>query len=418
MAPRTGNPLVTTYKPDTSLNVQLHPLVLLTISDYVTRHTLRQQEGTVFGAIIGSQSGRNYTLEHAYECTTNEAGDEVKVDAEFFRDRLEQYKEVHKAAALDLVGLFMLAPVNGPSDKHVEVVKQVQQLSGNDNILLLLFQPELVETVTGGRLPIGLYESYEEQGQDGGQQGMRFKELSFEVETGEAEMIGVDFVAKGGGNATAVPGTEPKAARSDAGSAKKATPPKGKGKAKAEDEEEVGADALTSADEELLASLTTKTNAVKMLKKRINVIRSFLEAQPESYLKDASSPKPPPEQTNHQILRSILALLSRLPLLTPRSSALANDSSAPAANSSLADAGLQEKADVHLTSLLAALTRATHEAQGMGGKFHIMQKERSSKMSSGGGGGGGSGFRGPPGAPGYAAGEQIGDQVVNEAGGP
>lgn len=38
----------------------------------------------------------------------------------------------------------------------------------------------------------------------GRQLQMRFRELAFEVETGEAEMIGIDFIAKGGGNATAI----------------------------------------------------------------------------------------------------------------------------------------------------------------------------------------------------------------------
>ena len=39
---------------------------------------------------------------------------------------------------------------------------------------------------------------------------LRFRELPYSIETGEAEMISVDFVARGGGNATAVEGTEKK----------------------------------------------------------------------------------------------------------------------------------------------------------------------------------------------------------------
>lgn len=37
---------------------------------------------------------------------------------------------------------------------------------------------------------------------------IRFRELPYSVETGEAEMISVDFVARGGGNAMAVEGTD------------------------------------------------------------------------------------------------------------------------------------------------------------------------------------------------------------------
>ena len=44
---------------------------------------------------------------------------------------------------------------------------------------------------------------------DGAEQAksIKFKELVYSIETGEAEMISVDFVARGGGNATAVEGT-------------------------------------------------------------------------------------------------------------------------------------------------------------------------------------------------------------------
>lgn len=45
---------------------------------------------------------------------------------------------------------------------------------------------------------------------DGEEQALsiRFRELPYSIETGDAEMIGVDFVARGGGNATVV---EPRA---------------------------------------------------------------------------------------------------------------------------------------------------------------------------------------------------------------
>jgi COP9 signalosome complex subunit 6 len=39
------------------------------------------------------------------------------------------------------------------------------------------------------------------------QKSIKFRELVYSIETGEAEMISVDFVARGGGNATAVDGS-------------------------------------------------------------------------------------------------------------------------------------------------------------------------------------------------------------------
>lgn len=175
-------------------------------------------------------------------------------------------RDVHKAPALDLVALFTLGPQSGPGPQHVPALQQLQHLY-NDALILLLFHPATVldGALTGGKLPIALYESHYEPGTEDGdkglqvegwgmgrQQQMKFRELSFEVETGEAEMIGVDFVAKGGGNATAIQSTvntqeKPKASKTSA---------KGKGKASAEQTNVASRDVpLSSEDEERTWSL-------------------------------------------------------------------------------------------------------------------------------------------------------------------
>lgn len=91
MAEASQNPLVSaTRASDSSPSVQLHPLVLLTISDCITRHTLRQQTGPVVGAILGAQDGQNITMEVAFQAKlqVNSEG-EVALDDEWFSKRLE-----------------------------------------------------------------------------------------------------------------------------------------------------------------------------------------------------------------------------------------------------------------------------------------------------------------------------------------
>ena len=61
------NPLVSTNTSQSGLNINLHPLALLTISDYITRHTLRGGKGPIIGALLGTQNGREISIEHAYE---------------------------------------------------------------------------------------------------------------------------------------------------------------------------------------------------------------------------------------------------------------------------------------------------------------------------------------------------------------
>jgi len=96
MAPAAVNPLLTTAKPsDSPLTIKLHPLVLLTITDFITRHTLTAKEGPIAGAVIGQLSGRNVTLEHAFESALkpkpgDDGRDRVIMDEPWFGDRLAQ----------------------------------------------------------------------------------------------------------------------------------------------------------------------------------------------------------------------------------------------------------------------------------------------------------------------------------------
>ena len=93
MAADAQNPLLSTQKSsDSGLQVALHPLVLLTISDYITRHTLRNQKGPVVGALLGQQNGREITIEHAFECLLVTVDDEVVLHKDWFEERLQQSK--------------------------------------------------------------------------------------------------------------------------------------------------------------------------------------------------------------------------------------------------------------------------------------------------------------------------------------
>ena len=204
---------------DSGLIINLHPLVLLTISDYITRHFLRKQSTPIVGALLGQQSGRSVSLEHAFECLTMLNGEsEVLLHEAWFKDRLQQYRDVHQAPALELVGWFTTTPATGPEAVHVPLHQQILH-NYNETAVLLSFHPAdaLEGKTAGGKLPLTVYESVYESGGDGDENmdtgekeaalELRFRELPYSIETGEAEMISVDYIARGGGNATAVDGT-------------------------------------------------------------------------------------------------------------------------------------------------------------------------------------------------------------------
>lgn len=199
--------------PSSDLHINLHPLILLTISDYITRHTLRRQNTPIVGALIGQQSGRSVSLEHAFECQTVQHNGQILLHEAWFKDRLQQYKDVHSAPALELVGWFTTAPVTGPESAHVPIHQQILQ-TYNETAILLAFHPSSVleGAAVGGKLPLTIYESVYDNNEGQGMEidgaeaplDLKFRELPYSVETGEAEMISVDFVARGGGNATAI----------------------------------------------------------------------------------------------------------------------------------------------------------------------------------------------------------------------
>jgi hypothetical protein len=93
MAATVGaNPLLSSHQAS-DVQVVLHPLVLLTISDYITRHNLRGLPGPIVGGLLGLHRGREVTIEHAFDCATVPDADPANtsmIDSERFNHRLEQ----------------------------------------------------------------------------------------------------------------------------------------------------------------------------------------------------------------------------------------------------------------------------------------------------------------------------------------
>jgi COP9 signalosome complex subunit 6 len=111
-----------------------------------------------------------------------------------------------------------------------------------------------------------------------------------------------------------------------------------------------------------------------MLHSRISLLRSYLTSLPASYLTtgDVATPAatPPagaPVHISHPLLRSILALTARLPLLIPA------DEAAFAAESAA------EKSDVALVELLGGIGKSLKEVKDLGSRFSVVESARRSK---------------------------------------
>ena len=83
--------LISTKPSDSNLSIALHPLVLLTASDQITRTQLRDLKKPVVGAILGQQKGREITAEHAFPCSMIEdTTGRWLLDQEWMERRIQQ----------------------------------------------------------------------------------------------------------------------------------------------------------------------------------------------------------------------------------------------------------------------------------------------------------------------------------------
>jgi COP9 signalosome complex subunit 6 len=294
-------------------------------------------------------------------------------------------KDVHKVPALDLVGWYTILPTSGPQPVHLPIHRQILE-SYNESAILLGFHPTaVISGSVGGKLPLTIYESNfesEESAAESGedkemkdsepQLGLKFRELPYSVETGEAEMISVDFVARGGGNATAVPGG-PTILKPDESAGKGKTRAATKADKKAPEPAKVDDQHILSReDEELIASLTAKANAIKMLHARINLIATYLQNLPPNCTSgnalesvESSTAYSP---VNFSVLRSIQALLGRLSLMIP--------ADAVAFEQELRS----EKNDVNVVSLLGMITNSIRDIKETGRKFSVVDAGRTAKV--------------------------------------
>ncbi|KAG9240653.1 hypothetical protein BJ878DRAFT_536996 [Calycina marina] len=361
-------------KADSGLQLALHPLALLTISDYITRHTLRNQKGPVVGALLGQQDGRQITIEHTFDVHMINVDGQQKIHQSWFEDRLQAMKDVHKSPALDFVGWWTVMPTEGPQPVHVPLHRDFLDYY-NESAILLGFHPsDVLDGTVGGKLPITIYESNfeaESTPTDNGEDEemkdaesslvLKFKELSYTVESGEAEMISVAYIARGGGNATAVELPAQKG-NEEGKSGKGATRPQEKSDTS---EIDPAKSSLTSTEEEKIAALVAKANAVKMLRSRIDLIIQYLQNLPpyvdptiEGKTKEGKEYMP----VDPSLLRSIYALLSRLSLIVP--------------SGGFAAELLSERNDVSLISMLSSLTASVKEIRETGKKFAAVENGR------------------------------------------
>jgi len=239
-----------------ALEISLHPLVIINISDHATRARMQSTDikstPRVIGALFGVQSGRSIEIFNSFEIVYTGVDGAIIIDTEYVKAKQEQFCLVFKN--YDLLGWYSTGTECKPKDLEIHN----QFLAFNESPLYLLLDTIASKVNTKG-LPITLYES--ELRIINEAPTMLFSKVAYKIETGEAERIAVDHVA------------HVMASGGEAGS-------------------------------QLTAHLMGTHNAIKMLHTKIKVLVRFLEATLKGEIKP-----------DHGLLRQIAGLCNLLPAI-------------------------------------------------------------------------------------------------------
>eukprot|EP00913_Durusdinium_trenchii_P031698 g29684.t1 len=169
---RHGPAKVTAMAAAAGLDVHLHPLVLINISDHVVRFRSARRSERVLGALLGAQEGRRVDVHNSFELVCLESGGQRTLDLEFFQQRLSQYLEVFPRYEFLGVG-------------------------ANENPFALLVDADKMSREKASQseeLPVKVYDAtiHIEQGEA----TVTWNEVPYIIDTLEAERIAVNHVAK------------------------------------------------------------------------------------------------------------------------------------------------------------------------------------------------------------------------------
>jgi COP9 signalosome complex subunit 6 len=182
------------------LDVHLHPLVLINMSDHVVRaRSSDTGKERVLGALIGAQEGRRIDLHNSFELLVEGEGDTRALDLEFFQQRLAQYLEVFPR--YEFLGWYSTGKTPHEGDKALH--KKIQEVTANENPFALLLDTEAMDRDKSNQseeLPVKVYDSVTHI--TGGDSSTTWTEVPYVIDTLEAERISVNHVAKSATTAT------------------------------------------------------------------------------------------------------------------------------------------------------------------------------------------------------------------------
>jgi len=119
-----------------ALDVSLHPLTIINISDHYTREKVgkNQIDARVFGALIGVQKGRKVEIFNSFAFLLKLKDNTYAIDDEYLATKIEQFKKVFED--YEVLGWYATGVKIFPYDPEVHV--QLMKFNENPPIYYLI----------------------------------------------------------------------------------------------------------------------------------------------------------------------------------------------------------------------------------------------------------------------------------------
>lgn len=177
--------------PRAALDINVHPLVVLSIADHITRDIVQTKKGRVIGVLFGTQSGRQVDIFETTELSFSDPGDgDIKLDLRSFETDYKLFCEAYPM--YELLGWYSQGNSPFPNDKAIhETIKGY-----NDRPLYMMLDNEVDDNAR--ELPIKMFEEQVSVGDDG-KVSFDFGQTPYEIRADESERITVVHCARGVG---------------------------------------------------------------------------------------------------------------------------------------------------------------------------------------------------------------------------
>ena len=155
---------------------------------------MRVQEGAearVYGALLGTQSGRRCDIENSFELVVAKDAEtgEWRIDGDYAQLKLGQYKRGYES--IDIVGWYSTGKASALSEHDLALQQQMEQYT--ETPLYLLLDP--APAPSARELPLTLLESQLQARPEGGV-ALRFAPIAYHVDSSDAERIAVEHVSR------------------------------------------------------------------------------------------------------------------------------------------------------------------------------------------------------------------------------